>query len=56
MNAPTTTDAVAREYVSLCRQGRFEEAIDRFFADDHVRVESTDMVGPPAVMHGIEAV
>lgn len=56
MNKGSTTDAVANEYVSLCRQGKFEEAIERFFAADHIRVESFDMVGPPVAVRGIDAV
>lgn len=56
MNAATTTEAVAKEYVSLCREGKFEEAIERFFAADHVRIESLDMAGPPIAMRGIDAI
>lgn len=51
-----TTEAVAREYVSLCRQGKFEEAMERFMSPDVVRVESADMAGPPVEIRGIEAV
>lgn len=50
------TESVAKEYVSLCRQGRFDEAIERFFSPDHVRVESLDMVAPPKEICGIDAV
>lgn len=56
MNTGTMTDAVANEYVSLCRQGKFEEAIERFFAANHVRLESLDMAGPPIEIRGIDAV
>lgn len=56
MDAATTTDALANAYVALCRQGRFEEAIDRFFAADHVRIESVDMAGPPTAIRGLDAV
>lgn len=56
MNTAITTDAVANEYAALCRQGKFEEAIERFFAVDHVRVESLDMAGPPVAMRGMDAV
>lgn len=48
------TRAVAEEYVALCREGDFEEAIARYFAKDHVRLESVDMTAPPSEMHGIE--
>lgn len=51
-----TTEAVAEEYVSLCRQGKFEEAMERFMSADIVRVESVDMAGPPVERHGIEAI
>lgn len=50
------TKAVADEYVSLCRLGRFEEAMERFFPPDHVRVEQVGMAGPPVEMRGVEAV
>ena len=56
MNDEITTNAIAAEYVSLCRQGRFEAAIDRYFAADHVRVESPDMAQPPVVIRGLDAV
>jgi hypothetical protein len=48
------TRAVAEEYVALCRSGAFEEAMARFFAADHIRVESVDMTAPPTEMHGVE--
>lgn len=51
-----TVEVVAKAYVSLCRQGKFEEAIERFFSVDHVRVESMDMVEPPVEVRGIDAV
>jgi len=56
MNKAITTDAMANAYVSLCRQGKFEEAIDRFFSTDHVRIESVNMIDPPAEIRGIDAV
>lgn len=56
MNKAITTDAVANEYVSLCRQGKFEEAIERFFSVDHVRIESANMIDPPMEIRGIDAV
>ena len=55
-NAVTTTAGVADEYVSFCRRGEFDEAMARFFAADHVRVESLDMIEPPAEIHGVEAI
>lgn len=56
MTEASTTNAVANEYVALCRQGKFEEAIQRFFSADHVRIESVDMAGPPVEIRGIDAV
>lgn len=51
-----TTTEVAEEYVSLCRRGEFDEAMARFFSADHVRIESPDMIEPPAEIHGIEEI
>lgn len=49
------TAAIATQYVSLCRQRKFDEAMERFFSRDHVHVESPDMSGPPAEMRGIDS-
>ena len=51
-----TTDAVASEFMSLCRQGKFEEVMDRLLSADIVRVEPVEMTGMPAELRGIEAV
>lgn len=52
-----TTKAVADEYVSLFRQGKFGgAAMKRLFSADLVRVEPAEMGGPPVEMRGIEAV
>jgi hypothetical protein len=51
-----TTAEVGEEYVSLCRQGEFDEAMARFFSADHVRIGSPDMIEPPIEIHGIEAI
>jgi hypothetical protein len=51
-----TTHAVANEFVSLPRQGRFEEVMERLLSADIVRVEPVGMPRIPAEMRGIEAV
>ena len=49
-----TTAAVAEKYVALCRQRRFDEAMEQLFSREHVHVESVDMNGPVET-RGIEA-
>ena len=49
-----TTQEIAAAFVALCRDGRFEEAGERFWAEDVTSVEP--MAGDMAVLHGKEAV
>jgi hypothetical protein len=51
-----TTSEVARELVSLCRDGRNLEAIDSFYANDVISIESVGDDTMPAKMQGIDAV
>ena len=49
--------AIANELVALCREGRNGEAVEKFYADNIVTVESAN--GPDnsaAEQHGIQAV
>jgi ketosteroid isomerase-like protein len=48
------TQAVAAEFTALCRAGRFEEAGERFWAEDVVSIEP--MTGEMAVLRGKPAV
>jgi ketosteroid isomerase-like protein len=51
-----TTAAIANELVTLCREGRNMEAIEKFYAPNIVSVESG---GPPGVqrdMSGLDAI
>ena len=51
------TQDVARGLVGLCRQGKNDEAITRYYGDDIVSVEAGDGAGGgPAEMRGIAAV
>jgi ketosteroid isomerase-like protein len=50
------TAGVAEEYAALCRRGEFDEAMAQLFSPDHVRVEPTDVTGPPTEVHGLEAI
>jgi hypothetical protein len=54
--ASSTTAAVANELVSLCRQGRNMEAIEKFYSPDIVSVEAVGDETMPAVMHGIDGI
>lgn len=54
--AASATDGLAAELVSLSRQGKFGEIMERLMSPDVVRVEAAEPGGPPVEMHGIEAV
>lgn len=47
---------VANELVDLCRVGRNDEAVNKFYAPHVVTVESASGPDTPAEMHGIDAV
>ena len=49
-----TTQEIAEEFAALCKAGKFEEAGERFWADDVVSVEP--MAGDMAVLKGKAAV
>ena len=48
-----TVTEIAKDLVSLCREGRYEEAMTRYYADDILSVEPE---GPKPESRGIEAV
>src|SRR5215210_7290359 len=52
----TDTATVARELVSLCREGRNLQAIEKLYSPDIVSIESMGSEEMPAEQHGIEAV
>ena len=54
--AATSTSTIANELVNLCRQGRNDDAIDRFYSRDIVSIESVGTPEMPAEMKGIDAV
>jgi len=60
MTATATTAAstatIARELVDLCRTGRNEEAIGKFYSPNIVSIESMGNEAMPAEMHGIDAI
>ena len=47
---------IANDLVALCREGKNLEAVDKYYADDIVSVESAGSAEAPAVMKGIQAV
>ena len=51
---PTTE--VAKGLVDLCRQGKYMDAIEKYYSDKIVSVESAEAPGMPAEMKGIEAI
>ena len=52
-----TTMDVAQQYVSLCKQGKNEECLDKLFAKDAVSVEAlTPPEGGDRVASGLDAI
>ena len=51
-----TTTEVAQKLVDLCRQGKFEQAMNDLYGDDIVSVEPMAMPPNPAEVRGIAAV
>ncbi len=51
-----STTQIAQDLVDMCRTGRNMEAIDKYYSNDIVSVESMGAPGMPAEMKGIEAV
>jgi hypothetical protein len=47
-----TTQEIAHDLVALCKEGKFHEAGEKYWADDVVSVEA---MGDPAEVRGIEA-
>ena len=56
VTTPTTTAAVANELVALCRAGRNEEVLEKFYSPDIVSIESVGNESMPKVMRGIDAI
>ena len=54
--ATPSTITIANELVNLCRQGRNDDAIDRFYSRDIVSVESVGTPEMPIEIKGIDAV
>ncbi len=51
-----STSEVAKGLVDLCRQGKYMDAINQYYSDKIVSVESASMPGMPAEMKGIDAI
>jgi hypothetical protein len=48
--------SIANDLVALCREGKNLEAIDKYYGNDIVSVESASGPDMPAEMRGIEAI
>jgi hypothetical protein len=55
MSATPIAD-LSKDLVTLCRQGKFLEAIKKYYGNDIVSVESMSTPNMPAEVKGIEAV
>ncbi len=51
-----STADIANDLVALCREGKNMEAIEKYYADDIVSVESASGPDMPAEMKGIQAI
>lgn len=51
-----TTAEIGAQIVGLCLEGKYVEAVERFYADDVVSVEAMDFGGKGREMHGKAAV
>ena len=47
---------VGKKLVSLCKEGKFEEATSTLYSDDIVSVEVMGSPEMPATMHGLDAI
>ena len=54
--ADNSTASIATELVSLCREGRNAEAVDKFYSPHIVSIESSGTAEMPAEMTGIDAI
>jgi hypothetical protein len=51
-----TTTEIAVQFVALCREGKFLDAVNTLYADDIVSIEAADYQGSGREMRGKEAV
>jgi hypothetical protein len=51
-----TTDQIGKEVADLCRQGKNQEAIDRFYSSNIESVEAVAMPGMDRIQRGIQAI
>jgi ketosteroid isomerase-like protein len=55
-NTPTATiEQIANDLVALCRQGKHDEAMIRYYADDAVKIEAMPCGNAPARTEGKDA-
>ncbi|MEJ7758080.1 MAG: nuclear transport factor 2 family protein [Gemmatimonadaceae bacterium] len=55
-SASNSVSAIANELVAMCRAGRNEDAITKFYSSDIVSIESAGSDEMPAEMTGIDAI
>jgi hypothetical protein len=51
-----TIDQIGKEVADLCRQGKNQEAIDRFYSSNIESVEAVAMPGMDRIQRGIQAI
>jgi ketosteroid isomerase-like protein len=50
-----TTQELAKKYVALCKEGKFEQCLDQLFAKDAVSIEALAPPGSERSASGLEA-
>ena len=53
---PNSVETIAKTLVEKCRQSKFEEVVQAFYAQDVVTIESMEMPDCPKETKGLEAV
>jgi hypothetical protein len=51
-----TSEEIAKKYVALCQQGKFDECLDSLFAKDAISVEAGGPPGMDRTSKGLEAI
>ena len=51
-----TTNDIAKKYVALCKEGKFDTCLDELYAKDAVSVEAAAMPGMERTAKGLDAI
>jgi ketosteroid isomerase-like protein len=51
-----TTMDIAQQYVALCKEGKYEECLEKLFAKEAVSVEASSPPGEERIASGLDAI